>query len=561
MAYVEACLKLLRDRPDIRANFAEVIGTVTKDTDWKDIVDFFKQFGGPYDHDEVWEKDNKEMIVNSSKYQWTQKQFTYEIRVIEKKEVDARGQPKVTKIYTAFQKGTNTEVTKQEIGAREDEMNKPVAEVLRARDHAFTEAAWGNRGFGPGGDLDHLTYMSNPRDAVFHTKDADGNWPETTPGLKLWDGVEGYDTQGYAHQFLFKDVSTIVIGPAKAFTEAGRAFRTRQFHVYPIVFKESENKLFQQHRFTHWKKALVSMKDSITQQFPFVTENLEKFLSSDGLFTQCFSSKKSSDKCLTYRTSLLTHIFTPLAVNKQLVFNIFKHASIAASNARNQKPSFTAELNYELGKIQVGHKLMTDLWPQMEGEYDIFPIQDDNALSNYEIFQPIEISVQIPGADMKVSGKMKVSSTEIALIMFKAALFNAAAFEKLQEMETAFQVEREQLLEPERWVRDDHSTAHLVKVKEFGQDRQKMKGFDGKTWDTFSFQAAKLMFTEKFKSKKYQKILLDTGNKVIVYNSANAAWGYRVPNQTDPILENPSTWTGQNMLGAALMAVRQQLLN
>ena len=90
--------------------------------------------------------------------------------------------------------------------------------------------------------------------------------------------------------------------------------------------------------------------------------------------------------------------------------------------------------------------------------------------------------------------------------------------------------------------------------------RENFPQFKPDVWDKFSFAFARHMFTKKFEISEYKNILLGTGDKLIVYDSDNKAWGSGL-DTNHPLLNSPSEWQGQNMLGAALMAVRQQLPN
>ena len=57
-----------------------------------------------------------------------------------------------------------------------------------------------------------------------------------------------------------------------------------------------------------------------------------------------------------------------------------------------------------------------------------------------------------------------------------------------------------------------------------------------------------------------QKILLDTGNKIIAEASPyDKIWGVGMA-ATNPNIKNPAKWNGLNLLGQVLMNVREDLV-
>ena len=63
---------------------------------------------------------------------------------------------------------------------------------------------------------------------------------------------------------------------------------------------------------------------------------------------------------------------------------------------------------------------------------------------------------------------------------------------------------------------------------------------------------------EKFKSKKMQKILRDTGKAVIVESTRNPLWGTGIPINSHDAL-SPKAFSGRNLMGTVLMELRDEL--
>lgn len=94
-------------------------------------------------------------------------------------------------------------------------------------------------------------------------------------------------------------------------------------------------------------------------------------------------------------------------------------------------------------------------------------------------------------------------------------------------------------------------------VKSLGR---KVKNFEPKIWDEHKYEIVKngnfLKFSQNLKFKDF---LLSTNDKVLVEASPyDKIWGIGML-ETDPRAENPLLWNGENLLGFALMEVRDQL--
>lgn len=94
-------------------------------------------------------------------------------------------------------------------------------------------------------------------------------------------------------------------------------------------------------------------------------------------------------------------------------------------------------------------------------------------------------------------------------------------------------------------------------AKSFGR---KVKDFDLKVWDEQKYEIVKRGNLLKFsQNEKLKKFLLSTGDKILVEASPyDKIWGIGML-ETDRRAENPLLWDGENLLGFALMEVRDEL--
>lgn len=94
-------------------------------------------------------------------------------------------------------------------------------------------------------------------------------------------------------------------------------------------------------------------------------------------------------------------------------------------------------------------------------------------------------------------------------------------------------------------------------VKALGRQ---IKNFDSEKWDANKFDIVKqgnyLKFSQNAALKQF---LLETTNKVLVEASpTDAIWGVGLA-ESDPKANHPQQWRGLNLLGFALMEVRERL--
>ena len=96
------------------------------------------------------------------------------------------------------------------------------------------------------------------------------------------------------------------------------------------------------------------------------------------------------------------------------------------------------------------------------------------------------------------------------------------------------------------------------KYKELGR---KIRRFDRKIWDKHKYDIVVSGNTAKFsQNPELLGFLLKTGNKILVEASPyDRIWGIGMP-ENAPDIEDPFKWKGENLLGFALMDVREKLL-
>lgn len=111
---------------------------------------------------------------------------------------------------------------------------------------------------------------------------------------------------------------------------------------------------------------------------------------------------------------------------------------------------------------------------------------------------------------------------------------------------------------------DDHEILEQVinsetldQVKKLGR---KVNNFDPQLWDEYKYDIVKQGNLLKFSQHEALKeFLLSTENQVLVEASPyDTIWGIGML-ETNPKAINPSEWSGENLLGFALMEVREEL--
>jgi len=114
-----------------------------------------------------------------------------------------------------------------------------------------------------------------------------------------------------------------------------------------------------------------------------------------------------------------------------------------------------------------------------------------------------------------------------------------------------------------RLFKDDETLQKILEnpfpnaAKSFGR---KVKNFDEKLWDESKFELIKQGNYHKFsQNENLKEYLLSTGDQIIVEASPNdKIWGIGIGKENPDAL-NPLKWNGENLLGFAIMEVRDEL--
>lgn len=110
---------------------------------------------------------------------------------------------------------------------------------------------------------------------------------------------------------------------------------------------------------------------------------------------------------------------------------------------------------------------------------------------------------------------------------------------------------------------DDEILEQIVKAETPNQAKslgRKVKNFDPKIWNEHKYEIVKEGNLLKFsQNEKFKEFLISTNDKILVEASPyDTIWGIGML-ESDPKAENPSQWNGENLLGFALMEVRDEL--
>lgn len=100
-------------------------------------------------------------------------------------------------------------------------------------------------------------------------------------------------------------------------------------------------------------------------------------------------------------------------------------------------------------------------------------------------------------------------------------------------------------------------SSHPAEAKKLGR---KVKNFDQEVWDAHKFTIVKQANLLKFSQhEQLKQFLLNTNDRILVEASPiDSIWGIGLA-QSDPDAQNPNLWKGENLLGFALMEVRDEL--
>ncbi|MDR0434050.1 MAG: NADAR family protein [Gracilibacteraceae bacterium] len=103
------------------------------------------------------------------------------------------------------------------------------------------------------------------------------------------------------------------------------------------------------------------------------------------------------------------------------------------------------------------------------------------------------------------------------------------------------------------------SANHPKQMKSLGRE---VKNFDSNEWDNVKYSIVLNGNFYKFtQNEEMLKILLSTGDKILVEASPfDKIWGVGL-SEDNKSINNPNYWKGQNVLGFALMEVRDEIKN
>jgi len=120
------------------------------------------------------------------------------------------------------------------------------------------------------------------------------------------------------------------------------------------------------------------------------------------------------------------------------------------------------------------------------------------------------------------------------------------------------------MAEKARLFNDNKTLEEIMKAKTAAQAKKlgrKVTNFNDKIWKENRSKIVLEGNYYKFSDPEYKSFLLKTGNKIIVEASPmDTIWGIGLSQNSDKIY-NPTTWRGLNLLGFALMEVRDKLRN
>ncbi|MCC6726938.1 MAG: NADAR family protein [Saprospiraceae bacterium] len=140
-----------------------------------------------------------------------------------------------------------------------------------------------------------------------------------------------------------------------------------------------------------------------------------------------------------------------------------------------------------------------------------------------------------------------------------------------QWWEQPFEAEGLQYRTAEHWMmagkarlfNDEEMLAKIIEAKSPAQAKKfgrEVRGFDQATWEAARYGIVLQGNLHKFgQHAELKDFLLRTGNKILVEASPfDRIWGIGLA-KTAPNIEDPHTWKGLNLLGFALMEVRDLL--
>ena len=140
-----------------------------------------------------------------------------------------------------------------------------------------------------------------------------------------------------------------------------------------------------------------------------------------------------------------------------------------------------------------------------------------------------------------------------------------------QWWEQSFLVEGKEYKTAEHWMMagkaklfdDQEILEKILLAKTPGEAKalgRKVRNFDNTTWEAHRYEIVKQGNLHKFSQHEdLKEFLLNTGDRVLVESSpVDFIWGIGMVKDKEGI-DNPHNWRGPNLLGFALMEVRDEL--
>jgi len=120
------------------------------------------------------------------------------------------------------------------------------------------------------------------------------------------------------------------------------------------------------------------------------------------------------------------------------------------------------------------------------------------------------------------------------------------------------------MAEKARIFKDEATRTKILEAKHPHEAKQlgrNVKNFDARIWDTHKFDIVVEGNYHKFSQHEHlRQFLLGTNNRILVEASPrDRIWGIGMSENNENV-HNPNLWRGQNLLGFALMEVRDQLM-
>ena len=162
---------------------------------------------------------------------------------------------------------------------------------------------------------------------------------------------------------------------------------------------------------------------------------------------------------------------------------------------------------------------------------------------------------------MKIIDNMYYTDTHVYFWRNKAPFSNfyrrpfTSKGYSLQFSEQGFMLEKALLFDPSK----ANAITHATQPDEAKALGRAVQNYDDAVWSSVRYDKMVEVLKAKFEEPFMCDILLHTGDRIIVEASPyDRIWGVGLAVE-DPRIVNEKNWRGQNLLGKALMEVRDQL--